>query len=93
MTYIEHLVSSPLISCTWERRIDAHRAHRVVPDACVDVIWSGRRLSIAGPDTRARLVELDPGTHIVGVRLRPGVAGAVLRLPASELCDEAPDAH
>jgi methylphosphotriester-DNA--protein-cysteine methyltransferase len=29
----------------------------------------------------------------VGVRLRPGVAGAVLGLPATELCDEAPDAH
>jgi len=63
-----------------------------VPDACVDLIWSGERLTIAGPDTHARLVELAPGTHIVGVRLRPGAAGAVLGLPATELRDEAPDA-
>ena len=65
---------------------------RVVPDACTDLIWSGERLTIAGPDTRARLVALAPGTRIVGVRLRPGVAGAVLGLPASELRDTAPDA-
>src|SRR5690242_9284114 len=92
MAYVEHLVASPLISCTWEQLIDAPHTQRIVPDACVDVIWSGRRLSIAGPDTRARVAALDPGTHIVGVRLRPGLAGAVLGLPASELCDESPDA-
>jgi AraC-like DNA-binding protein len=92
MAYVEHLVSSPLIACTWEQRIDARHEQRIVPDACVDVIWSGHRLSIAGPDTRARVAAMTPGTRIVGVRLRPGVAGAVLGVPASELCDEAPDA-
>ncbi len=93
MTYVEHLVASPLVSCTWEQRIDARHEQRVVPDACVDLIWSGDRLTIAGPDTRARLVALEPGTHMVGARLRPGVAGAVLGRSATELCDEAPDAH
>ena len=93
MSYVERLVSSPLVSCTWEQRIDAPHEQRVVPDACVDLIWSGGRLTIAGPDTRARLVSLTPGTDIVGVRLRPGVAGAVLGLPATELCDQAPAAE
>jgi AraC-like DNA-binding protein len=93
LTYVEHLVSSPLVSCTWEQEIGEHHEQRIVPDACVDLIWSGHRLSVAGPDTRARVVALDPGTRIVGVRLRPGVAGAVLGLPATELCDQAPDAH
>ncbi len=93
MTYVEHLASSPLVACTWEQRIDVQREQRVVPDACVDLIWSGDQLTIAGPDTAARLVALAPGTRIVGVRLRPGVAGAVLGLPATELCDEAPEAH
>ena len=63
-----------------------------MPDACVDLIWSGERLTVAGPDTCARLVALAPNTRIVAVRLRPGVAGAVLRLPASELQDMALDA-
>jgi AraC-like DNA-binding protein len=93
VSYVEHLTSSPLVSCTWEQRSDARHEQRVVPDACVDLIWSGHRLTIAGPDTRARLVNLAPGTHLVGVRLRPGVAGTVLGLPATELCDETPDAR
>ena len=91
-SYREHLVSSPLVSCTWEQRTSAAWEQRVVPDGCVDLIWSGDRLAIAGPDTRARVVALAPGAHIVGVRLRPGVAGEVLGLPAGELRDAAPDA-
>jgi AraC-like DNA-binding protein len=92
VSYVEHLTASPLISCTWEQWSDASGEQLVVPDACVDVIWSGDHLTIAGPDTRARRVELASGTHIVGVRLRPGGAGAALGLPAGELRDEAPDA-
>ena len=92
MTYVEHLIVSPLICCTWEQRTDVPFDQLVVPDACVDVIWSGDRLTIAGPDTRARRVELASGACLVGVRLRPGVAGAALGLPAGELRDEAPDA-
>ena len=90
--YSERPVSSALACCTWEQRAPVAWEQRVVPDACVDLIWSGERLTIAGPDTRARLVALAPGTRIVGVRLRPGAAGAVLGLPASELQDETPDA-
>jgi hypothetical protein len=37
-------------------------------------------------------VALAPESRLVGVRLRPGVAGAVLGLPASELCDTVSDA-
>jgi AraC-like DNA-binding protein len=56
------------------------------------VIWAGGRLTIAGPDSQARVVILAPGSQLVGVRLRPGAAGAVLGLPASELRDVSPDA-
>jgi AraC-like DNA-binding protein len=92
MPYVERLVDSPLVSCTWEQRTDARHEQRVVPDACVDLIWSRGRLTVAGPDTGARLVVLSPGTRVVGLRLRPGAAGAVLGLPASELRDESPSA-
>jgi AraC-like DNA-binding protein len=91
-SYSERVLSSALASCTWEQVTTVSAEQRVVPDACVDVIWSGERLTIAGPDTRARLVALAAGARLVGVRLRPGVAGAVLGLPASELRDAAPDA-
>lgn len=92
VSYVEHLVGSPLLACTWEQATAAGYEQRVVPDACVDLIWSGERLRVAGPDTRARVVALAPGSRLVGVRLRPGAAGAVLGLPASELCDISPDA-
>jgi AraC-like DNA-binding protein len=92
VSYLEHLVGSPLVACTWEQATAAAHEQRVVPDACLDLIWSGEGLHVAGPDTRARVVELAPGSRLVGVRLQPGAAGAVLGLPASELCDTSPDA-
>jgi AraC-like DNA-binding protein len=91
-SYSERLASSALACCTWEQETSVEHQQRVVPDACVDLIWSGERLTIAGPDTRARLVALVPGARMVGVRLRPGVAGAVLGLPARELQDLTVDA-
>ncbi len=92
MSYVEHLVGSPLVACTWEQATTTRYEQRVVPDACVDLIWAGGRLTVAGPDTRPRVVTLEPGSRLVGARLRPGIAGAVFGLPASALCDAAPDA-
>jgi AraC-like DNA-binding protein len=92
VTYVERLVASPLVACTWERITAEARCQRIVPDACVDLIWSGDRLTIAGPDTAARGGALATGSRSVGVRLRPGAAGAMLGLPASELRDRSPDA-
>jgi AraC-like DNA-binding protein len=92
VTYVERPVASPLVACTWEQRTLEEYQQRVVPDGCVDLIWSGERLTIAGPDTAARVVALAPGARLVGARLRPGVAGAVLGLPASELRNSSPDA-
>ncbi len=92
MSYVERLVASPLVACTWEQATTAQHEQRIVPDACVDLIWAGGRLTIAGPDTRPRVVTLESGSRLVGARLRPGAAGAVLGLPASELRDVSPDA-
>lgn len=90
--YTERPVASPLVSCAWEQATIDAREQRVVPDACVDLIWADDRLIVAGPDTAARIVSLAPGSRLVGVRLRPGVAQAVLGVPASELRDMSPDA-
>jgi AraC-like DNA-binding protein len=59
----------------------------ILPDGCVDVIWREGRLIVAGPDQSAWRSSLRSEEEIVGIRLRPGVAGAVLGLPASELLD------
>ncbi|MGB9182687.1 MAG: helix-turn-helix domain-containing protein [Solirubrobacteraceae bacterium] len=92
MSYLERIVASRLVACTWEQAAPSGREQRVVPDGCVDLIWSGERLSVAGPDTRARIVKLAPGSRLVGARVRPGAAGAVLGLPVSELRDVSADA-
>jgi len=92
VSYVEHLVASPVVACTWEQVTTPGQEQRVVPDACVDLIWSGEQLRIAGPDTIARVVKLAPGSRLVGVRLRPGAAGVALGLPASELRDASPAA-
>ncbi|MGH2825246.1 MAG: DUF6597 domain-containing transcriptional factor [Thermoleophilaceae bacterium] len=78
----------PSVACLWENEPGEVRAQRVVPDGCVDLIWvAERELVIAGADTGPRGVELPAGIRSSGIRLRPGAAGAVLGLPASELRD------
>jgi len=60
---------------------------RVLPDGCIDLIHGPTGLLVAGPDRSAHLV---PGTvdgAWVGLRLPPGLAPAVLGVPASELVD------
>ncbi|HEY5333070.1 MAG TPA: helix-turn-helix transcriptional regulator [Solirubrobacterales bacterium] len=60
----------------------------IVPDGCLDLVFfAGRELVVAGADTRAREVEIPARTQTVGIRLRPGAAGAVLGVPATELVD------
>jgi AraC-like DNA-binding protein len=92
VSYLERLVVSPLVACTWEQATTTQHEQRIVPDACVDLIWAGGRLTIAGPDTRPRIVTLESGSRVIGARLRPGAVGAILALPASELRDVSPDA-
>lgn len=90
--YLERSVASPVVVCTWEQTAGTWSEQRVVPDGSVDLIWTGVRLELAGPDTRARVVALAPGSRLTGVRLRPGAAGVVLGLPVSELRDVSADA-
>ncbi|QNP69479.1 AraC family transcriptional regulator [Streptomyces roseirectus] len=58
----------------------------VLPDGCMDLLWSEGRLLVAGPDTRAYVPE---GERVfwAGVRFRPGTAPALLGVPAYELRD------
>ncbi|CAL9311600.1 hypothetical protein SUDANB25_04845 [Streptomyces sp. SudanB25_2051] len=66
------------------------RAGSVLPDGCMDLLWSRGRLVVAGPDTRAYASE-DPGADWAGVRFAPGDAPALLGVPAYELRDRRVD--
>src|SRR3954452_366571 len=78
---------APHVACLWLRYAEAApRVHRIVPDACADVVWvQGERLVVAGPATRPVLSEVPPGAAAAGVRFRVGAAGSALGVPAAEL--------
>ncbi|MBK5565558.1 helix-turn-helix domain-containing protein [Ensifer sp. SSB1] len=75
------------VECLWSHRMpDAPPAPMaVVPDGCVDILWSDRGLVIAGPDRVAALPVIAGGANIVGLRFRPGVAASFLRTSLSEI--------
>lgn len=90
MAYRELLQRDPHLACLWLRDAEPQpRRHRVLPDACVDVVWADGRVVVAGPATGPVLVELPAGTTSMGVRFRVGAAGAALGVPAGELLDSA----
>ncbi|MEV1332334.1 helix-turn-helix transcriptional regulator [Micromonospora costi] len=66
----------------------AARTTRVLPDGCMDLLWSSRAgLLVAGPDRTAQVSVSGPGERWVGLRLPPGVGPAVFGVPADELRD------
>jgi AraC-like DNA-binding protein len=70
------------------RTVDGAVPTRVLPDGCIDLIWSSADgLLVAGPDSTAHLARAPTGTRYVGLRLPPGTGPAVLGVPAYELRD------
>ena len=77
--------------CRWRSVLPAGAAPRstlVLPDGCMDLMWMDGELVVAGPDTVAHTVERRPGMVIHGLRLHPGVAPALLGVPADALRDQ-----
>jgi AraC-like DNA-binding protein len=86
--YQERPVSPALarrVVCTW---VDPGRneRHAVLPDACIDLVWDGASLVVAGPDTQAWRVTGE--ATFVGIRFKPGSAPGYLGVPASELLNQ-----
>jgi AraC-like DNA-binding protein len=73
--------------CVWINAI--HRDHvgpiAVVPDGCVDLVWWGDRIVVAGPDISSAHSVPTPGTTLLGLRFQPGTAVGWLGLPLSEI--------
>jgi AraC-like DNA-binding protein len=89
VSYREHAHLGPHIACIWTRDpTPAPATHRIVPDACVDVVWTRERLVVAGPATGPVITRTEAHSPTHGVRFRIGAAGAALGLPAAELLDQ-----
>jgi AraC-like DNA-binding protein len=74
--------------CFWKQVIVGSRAyaHRVLPDACVDIVFvNDDPPVVVGPWTEPFVVRLAAGTRILGARLHPGHAPSLLGMPAADL--------
>ena len=71
----------------WERTRTSTDPLRILPDGCLDLIWLGDRLIVAGPDTTAQVSAGPVGARYAGVRFAPGLGPVVLGVPAHELRD------
>jgi AraC-like DNA-binding protein len=76
----------------WERTVERGSPRtRILPDGCLDVIWDGRRLFVAGPDSTARWHEEGRTARYVGIRCSGGRGPALLGVPADEMRDRTLD--
>jgi AraC-like DNA-binding protein len=91
VTYVERAtrVDSAVL---WQRTLDgAPERTPILPDGCMDLLWDGNHLFVAGPDTATRWHESPAGTTYVAVRFSGGLGPAVLGVPADEVRDRTPN--
>ncbi|MGW6456763.1 DUF6597 domain-containing transcriptional factor, partial [Streptomyces sp. NPDC055078] len=70
----------------WQHR--GARTRAVLPDGCMDLLWTPGGLFVAGPDTHAQAPGPVPGPRIAGVRFAPGTGPALLGVAAHEVRDQ-----
>jgi AraC-like DNA-binding protein len=81
---------TPGLACSWTAALPPGAEpflQRVVPDGCVDLIWSDAGILVAGPDTGPIPALMRPGDEVVAVRFGPGAAPPVLGVPADAIRD------
>jgi AraC-like DNA-binding protein len=72
----------------WQLTVPAEEStQRVLPDGCLDLIWSDGGLLVAGPDTTAQVGLGRPGAGYTGLRFLPGTGPTIIGVPAHELRD------
>jgi AraC-like DNA-binding protein len=92
VSYREHAAPDRwrgLVECGWTSAAPgAAYIQDVLPDGCMDLVWSGTGLLVAGPDTAPRPVLRAARHAAAGLRFAPGVLPSLLAVPASALRDE-----
>jgi AraC-like DNA-binding protein len=82
--------SSAIAGVTVWTRVADGSSSLILPDGCIDVIWDGRELTVAGPDTTAHRASPRYGTPYTALRFASGVAPTVLGVAADGLRDQRP---
>jgi AraC-like DNA-binding protein len=79
------------IECAWTAGVAAGspaESVHVLPDGCMDLVWTGQELLVAGPDTGPQPARRQPGVLSAGLRFAPGRLPALLGIPAAEVRDQ-----
>jgi AraC-like DNA-binding protein len=91
VSYREHPVPPRwrgLAECLWTSAAPgAPETVDVLPDGCMDLVWSGAAVLVAGPDTVPHPFRRSAGSATAGLRFHPGVLPALLGVPACALRD------
>lgn len=90
MRYREHAPSpalAPWLACVWQRAGDGAAPVRVLPDGCIDIVWSeSGGTELIGANSTAFLAAADG--RVIGARFRPGGAPAILGIDAERVLDQ-----
>jgi AraC-like DNA-binding protein len=85
-------VLAPFVDRFWYRGAEEAEESagptRVLPDGCLDIVVGPRGAIVVGAMTRPIIVPPAGRSGLVGVRFRPGMATAFLRVPAAALTDD-----
>ena len=81
---------SAVVGVTVWTRVSDGSSSLILPDGCIDVLWDGRELTVAGPDTTAHRASPRHGTSYAALRFASGVAPTVLGVAADGLRDQRP---
>lgn len=92
VSYREHAAPAALrrfVECAWSVSAPAGvSGYPVRPDGCLDILFSPEEgVRAIGAMTREQRFDFSPGARLAGVRFRPGMAGAFLRVAPAELTD------
>ena len=74
-----------LVECGWVDTAAADGAQDVLPDGCMDLVWTGAELLVAGPDTAPHRGRRTRGVTVAGLRFVPGALPSLLDVPAAPL--------
>jgi AraC-like DNA-binding protein len=75
-----------LLRCAWIGVAGWDRQLRLLPDGCLDLVWTGSELRVALPAAEPIRYPVDAAAPVtVGVRLRPGIAASLLGCPVPGL--------
>lgn len=92
--YTPHRELALFVECYWsggtEASSESSHSKRVLPDTCIDLLWTrgqSSSLSLVGPMTVAEEFDTEPGTSFSGIRFRAGGAAALLGIHARDYRD------